>query len=186
MSIKIRQYCLSAWNIIDPLYFYFSRLHYIEKNGTRTIMRVRLTRYKGKKITLLDGTVINKNDRVLKIHLHNVKLLRQMIGYSEIRRALIIYKSVQESLPSIAHYLQMHDYAYEIKGVIGITMLHKGCKKLGFEVYPIHNSFYKLIKQVAISPIYFLSTSKVFKKLMPHPVYLFMSKDCLIRKQRNH
>lgn len=127
-------------------------------------MRVRLTRYKGKKITLSDGTVINRNDMLLKIHLHNVKLLRQMVGYSEIRRALIIYRGIQESLPPIARYLQMHDYANEIKGLIGITTLHKGCMKLGFEACPIHNPYYKLLKQVAFSPIYFLSLNNALNK----------------------
>ncbi|ASN07429.1 YkoP family protein [Virgibacillus necropolis] len=182
MSSRIRKYCLFVWAIFDPLYFHFTRLQYIVINGNKTIIRVRVTKYKGKKITLSDGTVINKNDLLLKIHLHNAKILGQTVGYSEIRRALIIYKSVQESLPSIARYLQFHDDANEIKGLIGITMLYKGCKKLGFEACPIHNPYYKLAKQVALSPIYFLSLNKALTKKRPHPMYVFMSKDCLFHK----
>lgn len=181
MSIKIKQYCLSLWTIFDPLYFRLTRLHHIEnKSGDKTIIRIRLTRYKGRKLILADGTVIDKNDLLLKIHLHNVKLLRQIQGLSEMRKALILYRSVQESLPYISRYLQTHDYANHIKGLIGITMLYKGCRKLGFETFPIQNQYYKIFKQVAHSPIYLLSTNKAFNKEYPTPMYLLMSKNRLL------
>lgn len=186
MSINIRQYCLSAWTMIDPLYFHFTRLQHIKKTcGNKTIMRVRLTKYKGRNIVLADGTAINRNDMLVKIHLHNVKLLKQIQGYdSEIRRALIIYKSVQESLPFIARYIQTHDDANKIKGLIGITMLYKGCKKLGFEPHPISSLSYKYFKQVTLFPIYFLSSTNKMKKEIPSPVYLFMSKDSLFNQHK--
>ncbi len=182
MNMKLKQYCLSAWAFVDPLYFHFTRLQYIKEGGNKTIIRVRLTRYKGRKLILSDGTVINKNDKLLKIHLHNVELLRKIQGYSEIRKALIIYKSVQESLPFIAHYLQLHHHSHKIKGLIGITMLYKGCQKLGFEPFSIHNPYYKLFKQVALSPIYFLSSNKALHKEYPSPMYLLMSKNRLFNK----
>ncbi|WP_416337092.1 YkoP family protein [Cytobacillus sp. OWB-43] len=54
-------------------------------------------------MALSDGTVINKNDVLLKIHLHNVELLRQIQEFdSETRKASMIYKKVKESLPLIA------------------------------------------------------------------------------------
>ncbi|MFU0791213.1 YkoP family protein [Virgibacillus proomii] len=185
MSINIRKTGLFVWNIIDPIYFHFTRLDYVEnKFGNRTIMRVRLTKYKGRKVTLSDGTEINKNDLLLKIHLHNIKILGQIQDYdSEVRRALAIYKTVQESLPEIAHYIQIKGYTNEIKGLIGITMLHKGCKKLGFEIYSIHNRYYKLFKQVTLLPIHLLSSNKIKKKI-PSPIYLFMSKDRLFEKYK--
>jgi len=181
MSIKIKQYCLSLWAIFDPLYFRLTRLHQIEKkSGDKTIIRIRLTRYKGRKLILADGTIIHRNDLLLKIHLHNVKLLNQIQGHSEMRKALILYRSVQESLPYISRYLQIHDYANNIKGLIGITMLYKGCRKLGFETFPIQNQYYKFFKQVAHSPIYLLSSNKVFHKAYPSPMYLLMSKNRLL------
>lgn len=134
-------------------------------------MRVRLTKYKGRKVTS-DGTEINKNDLLLKIHWHNIKILGQIQDYdSEVRRALAIYKTVQESLPEISHYIQIKGYTNEIKGLIGITILHKGCKKLGFEIYPIHNRYHKLFKQVALLPIHLLSSNKINKKI-PSPLFI--------------
>ncbi|WP_461178051.1 YkoP family protein [Virgibacillus ainsalahensis] len=182
--MNIKDYCLSAWNIIDPLYYRFTRLQYIEKkSGDKTIMRVRLSRYRGRTVTLLDGTVINKNDLLVKIHLHNVELLRKLQGVdSEIKKALTIYKNVQESLPLVARYIQLQDCAAEIKGLIGITMLNRGSRKLGFEPFPIHNTYYKLFKQAALTPIFFLSSSKASNKEKPPPTYLFMSKNRLFNQ----
>ncbi|WP_234402321.1 YkoP family protein [Oceanobacillus damuensis] len=183
MNLNIKRNCVLLWNFIDPIYYHFTRLNYIQNDdGKKTIIRVRLTRYKGRKITLSDGTVINKNDILLKIHLHNVKLMREMDGKnSDIRRALIIYKSVRESLPYVARYIQSHGYTSEIKGLIGITTLHKGCRKLNFEVFSIYNPYYKMFKRIALLPIHLLSTENKWKEI-PSPMYLFMSKKRLFKE----
>jgi hypothetical protein len=184
MSIKMRQYCLSAWNVIDPLYFQCTRLQYIEKKcGERAILRVRLTKYKGRDIVLSDGTAINKNDVLVKIHLHNARLLQQMQWCdSEIRRALLLYKDLKESLPAVIRYIQSQGNADEIKGLIGITMLYKGCQKLGFEAHLIAHPFYKAYKKLSLLPIYLLSSKNCLDRKIPSPMYLFMSKDALFSR----
>ena len=183
-TMRIKRYCLSVWAFFDPLYFLFTRLQYIQKKcGDKTVMRVRLTRYKGKALILADGTMINKDDTLVKIHLHNIRMLREVQGYeSDVRRALMIYKSVRESLPAIAMYIRKHPNSAEVKGIIGITMLYKGCKKLGFEQYSIGNPFYQKFKQIAHLPIYYLSSVKGSRKEMNSPMYLFMSKDTLFNQ----
>lgn len=184
MRINIKQNCLFLWNLIDPIYFQFTRLRFIKNTfGEKTIIRVRVTKYKGEKVTLADGTVINKNDLLLKIHLHNVKLLRQLQKYdSDIKRAFVTYKHVQESLPSIIHYIQENMYTNRIKGLIGITSMQKGCKRLGFEVHTIRSPYYRMFKRISFYPIYKLSSPK--GKGIPDPVYLFMSMDGLFKKYK--
>lgn len=183
MWMNIKKNSLVLWNLIDPVYFHLTRLNYVRDNlGKQTIMRVRLTRYKGRRIIMGDGTVINKNDVLLKIHLHNVKVLKQIQGYdSDVRRAIIIFKSVQESLPALARYIQGNYNSDKIKGLIGITMLYKGCNKLGFETHLIKNRFYKIFKIAALLPIHLLS-SKSLNKEIPEPRYLFMTKEELYKR----
>nr|WP_085994400.1 hypothetical protein [Oceanobacillus senegalensis] len=179
----MKKNCLFVWNVLDPIYYQFTRLNYIKNNvGERTIIRVRLTRYKGRDAMLQDGTAIRKNDLLLKIHLHNVRLLNEMQSYnSDIRRALVTYKCVKDALPSLAHYIQSNGNMCQVKGLVGITTLHKGCKTLGFEVYPIKNKYYKWFKQIALFPIHLLS-SRTIKKEYPAPMYLMMSVNNLIKK----
>lgn len=181
--MSIRKICLHVWSKWDPIYFSFSRLDFVKNEwGKQTIIRVRLTRYKGRNITLMDGTIIHKNDLLIKIHLHNVKLLKEIQTHnSDIRRAFIIYKNVEQALPLLASYIHPHVHNNQTKGVIGITTLYKGCKKLGFEVFPLRNPYYKRMKQLALFPIHFISSARLRIEI-PTPMYLTMSKDDLLKK----
>lgn len=180
----MRQFFLSVWNLIDPFYYRCSRLTYLhDSNTAKNIFRVRLTRYKGRDITLSDGTSIQKNDLLLKIHLHNVRLLTELNQVkSVIRKAKLIYEEVQRSLPGVEEYIRHHKYSKEIKGVIGITTLCKGSERLGFEVFTISHPVYKWLKWATCLPIAMVSANDFsVKKIVKQspPCYLFMSKDKL-------
>ncbi|WP_409270147.1 YkoP family protein [Neobacillus sp. SCS-31] len=177
----MKQHLLSAWMVLDPLYFSCTRLTYLD--DTNNIFRVRLTKYKGRELLLSDGTRIAKDDVLVKIHLHNVRLLRDIYPIkSDVRRARIIYQHVLRSLPGIETFIQSHKRSEEIKGIIGITTLCKGAERLGFEVFSISNPFYNWLKWVTFLPILLLSVNgnslqRLGKKTLPG--YLVMSKDKL-------
>lgn len=184
----MRGYILSVWSILDPIYFLFTRLKYLPCNEMgRNIFRVRLTKYKGKLVILSDGTQINKNDTLLKIHLHNVRLLRELRDVkSEIRKGKIIYDYVLKSLPELHSYIKNHRSSEDIKGIIGISLLNKGCERLGFEIVQISHPFYRKLKWLSFIPIGMLASSSN-KGLFKHdpPSYLFMSKDKLADLYQN-
>ncbi|MRX73291.1 hypothetical protein GJU40_14175 [Bacillus lacus] len=179
------RYCIiSLWNFIDPVYYFFSSLICLSGgDGEGSVFRVRLTRYKGVPVTLSDGTSIKRGDMLLKIHLHNVRLLTQSLHLqSDIRRGRTIYKSVRNSMPQLSKFLLEHEKAEEIKGIIGITMIKKGYEQLGFECQKPRSFLYKVFKKTTQFPIYFLSSpgadlSGIYKQV---PVYLLMSKEKLI------
>ena len=125
----------------DPIYYYFTaKTNLSSKEGN--IFRVRLTKYKGKNFVLSDGTKINKNDLLVKIHLHNSKLLKEFKNMkSELKKARMIYNYVRNSLPEMDYYIQNHPYSSKIKGIIGISTLYKGSEKLGFEVFDLPIQF---------------------------------------------
>ncbi|MFZ3578959.1 YkoP family protein [Virgibacillus sp. DJP39] len=179
----MRGYLLSIWTAVDPVYFKFSRLRYPTNDfKIDNILRVRLTRYKGKNVTLADGITINKHDTLVKIHLHNVRLLNELKDVkSNIIKGKIIFKYVSKSLPELEKYIQNHPKSNEIKGIIGITFLNKGCGRLGFEVMHIHHPVYRRFKWAGCLLIGALSSNPSIKKLIkkPAPSYLFMSKNKL-------
>ncbi|WP_257347151.1 YkoP family protein [Pseudalkalibacillus decolorationis] len=186
--MNIRGYALTVWELIDPLYFMFTRLRYLEKNKEDPcIFRVRITRYMGRSITLMDGTAIEKNDLLIKIHLHNVRLLRMMSNQkNDLHKARHLFKLVQSSLPKVASYLDSHSEKNQIKGIIGITLLNKGCHRLGFETFSIVSKGYRAFKLTALLPIFMLSTSPKTQKSIkiPEPNYLIMSKKQLLERYR--
>ncbi|WP_174733157.1 YkoP family protein [Mesobacillus harenae] len=175
---------LSVWHLIDPLYYWFTRLQYIEaSNKKKAVFRVRLTKYKGRDIILSDGTSIAKNDVLVKVHLHNVRLLSELMKTeNSLTKGKIIIKQVLESMPLLADYITSHPKEQNIKGVIGITMINKGVKRLGFETFEPANSLYKTVKWLTQLPILFLSSSNssLTNLSKQRPIYLLMSKEQLI------
>ncbi|SET55408.1 hypothetical protein SAMN05421676_105271 [Salinibacillus kushneri] len=182
----MRKLMLWLWLYLDPVYFRFTRLHYIGKyhGSTSNIFRVRLTRFKGSPLTLSDGTIINKNDLLLKIHLHNVRLLHELQDEtSEIKKAFFAFERVKDSMPGLATYVLTHKRHHDIKAVIGITSLNKGVSRLGFETRNIQSPIYKWVKKMTFYPIHILSLSKPSLKTMvnqPLPNYILMSKNQLL------
>lgn len=182
----MKLYLISIWSIIDSIYYVFTRLTHLdmmtdEKNN---IFRVRLTRYKGNSVILSDGTKIQKNDLLVKIHLHNVRLIKEIEHInSEVRRGSFIYKWVERSLPDLITFIDTNDKKDEIKGIIGITTLNKGSRRLGFDSFCISNPIYKWFKSITFLPICILSsTTPLLTIRKRQPKYLFMSKKMLIKK----
>jgi|GEM_PF-251655 len=177
----MRSILLYFWNIIDPIYYLFTRLTYINKKKGN-IFRVRKTTYLGYDVNLSDGTKISHRDLLIKIHLHNVRLVRDMRKIkSDFKKGTYIYRAIKQSLPDLAKYIYEHPEQYKIKGIIGITTLHRGCEKLGFEPKPLKNKLYRKMKWTSFIPISYISSVDMnLKDLIYHePKYLFMSKNKL-------
>lgn len=183
MLAKVKGCFITVWSFLDPIYYALTRLRYVEAKG---ILRVRVTKYKGRACVLSDGTVIHKNDLLIKIHLHNVLLMRDLLGVKgETSRARMIYKQVKQALPGVAHFLHNHPKKNEIKGIIGITSLNKGSGRLGFEPIAISNKLYLWFKRFAFLPMYMMAVSKFsVHSSLRRPVYLFMSKNTLFELYR--
>lgn len=181
----VRGILLSIWNCLDPIYFSLTRLQYLcsDRHG-QGVFRVRLTKYKGKEVVLSDGTKICKNDLLLKIHLHNVRLLQNYLLKNELAKGRCIFKNILESMPLLAEYVSHHPAEGNIKGVIGVTLINKGYRSLGFECIHPKNKYYSMFKKAQQIPIYLLSSSNIsVSDIKRHqPVYLMMSKEKLLKK----
>lgn len=184
----VRAVVLSIWSYLDPLYFSFTRLQYLVQDRNRQgVFRVRLTRYKGKDVELSDGSIIRKNDLLLKIHLHNVRLLKDFSCITnELSKGRGIFKRVKDSMPLLAAFMLNHPDEARIKGIIGITLINKGFRPLGFECVLPENKLYCWFKKITQIPIFLLSTSRFSMENIKkhHPVYLLMSKEQLIEKYK--
>ncbi|MCM3568944.1 YkoP family protein [Neobacillus mesonae] len=173
--MTIRLAIIWLWKLLDPIFYLCSRLHYIndEKNN-RSIFRVRLTRYKGKPIVLSDGTEIERNDLLLKIHLHNVRLLFESLKIkNDLKKSRHTYKLVFHSMPALTSYLRDHPQEAKIKAVIGITTLNRGVQSLGFECFSPNSFWYCFLKKLGQLPIFLLSGTSL-KYFQKHQLNLFI------------
>ncbi|WP_028784517.1 YkoP family protein [Thalassobacillus devorans] len=186
----MRRYIVGLWTLFDPVYYRIARLRYIKPGNTNihNIFRVRIADYKGDMVILKDGTRIQKYDKVLKIHLHNIRLINEMRNMdNEVHKALHIYRCVRESLPELADYLHQHQQNSKITGVMGITAIHKGCHRLGFETAAITNPLYRFMKFfsfILISTLCMHPPSLGYLKTH-QPNYIFISKEQLQHRYLN-
>ncbi|MCY9513424.1 YkoP family protein [Paenibacillus apiarius] len=179
--MKLKMTLLFTWTVFDPIYCSLRRLTYIDR-ANHNIFRVKLLTYRGKEIALSDGTSIRNKDLLVKIHLHNVQLLRQVLHVTnDVQKGRLIYRSVERSLPGVCQFIRNHPRANEIKAIFGITMLNRGCRQLGFDVAPIPNAFYRGVKWIVQMPIHLISVSNPTKRFKRRnfPSYLVMSKNKL-------
>ncbi|MCG7344179.1 hypothetical protein MHZ92_08545 [Sporosarcina sp. ACRSL] len=181
----MKQHIINVWSIADPFYLKCTRLQCLEQiTGRYSIFRIRLTRYKGREVVLSDGTIIKKNDLLVKIHLHNVRIMKEMQKIDKATNKLYLYKTVYNSMPALAFYVLQHHHREQIKGIIGITSIDKGYRRLGFESFSFSSRMYTWFKRISHYSIHLLSSSKASSKRnkTPMPRYLFMSKDTLCEK----
>lgn len=177
MNGGLKRSVLRLWMLLDTFYFRLTRLQYVDR-GEQNIFRVRLLRYRGADLQLSDGEWIRNGDLLLKIHLHNVRLLHLLADYRySMERARHLQRLVMQSLPALSGYLEGHRHSEHIKGVIGITQLNRGCRQLGFDVYPLANRGYRLFKKIGLLPIHMLACSRPLHSLRKlDPKMLLMSK----------
>jgi len=180
----LRSFLLYMWSLLDPFYFALNRLAYVESGRIGNIFRVRLLRYRGHPITLSDGTCIRRGDVLVKIHLHNVKLLKLLFKMrSDIEKGKCISRVVQASLPGLASYVERHPKSAHIKGIIGVTLLHKGSRLLGFETFPIQSPWYNAFKWVSQTPLYFICVSQPIRTFRKQSIrLLLMPKSILMQR----
>lgn len=90
--------------------------------------------YKGKDVTIKDGTVIRKGDKILEIHIDNPNLVNLDTGYSS------LFIMLREELANLGRLLPEKEYE-EYKAVLAITLLFRLASRAGFTVFEFESSF---------------------------------------------
>lgn len=90
--------------------------------------------YKGNDVTIKDGTVIRKGDKILEIHIDNPNLVNLDTGYSS------LFIMLKEELANLGRLLPEKEYE-EYKAVLAVTLLYQLATRAGFTVYDFDSSF---------------------------------------------
>lgn len=180
----IQQVILFLWNILDMIYYSFTRLNYIDKG--KNIFRVAFKKYHGEELLTPDGRSLKKGDRFAQLHLHNVqlaKLLRQTHP-NQFAWAITLKKQILSSLPGLVAFFEEHPQAKDIEVILGTTFLHKHIERLGFSVAPINNRWLRWLKTLRIQSIFLFChphglTELINRKNLLIPKRIYISLDQL-------
>ena len=142
-------------------------------NSMNNFMYIVPYKYNRKTITLRDGTVISKGDRVAEIHIDNTSIKRLDTGYANLFKLLRVeLRGLKES------YSQEH-YS-EIKAIYGITVFYDIAHRQGFTVVEMNNKakrFFGSLWENILRLLFKNGNKKTRKKFI-------LAKECWLSKDQ--
>ncbi|MGI5902414.1 MAG: polysaccharide deacetylase family protein [Desulfitobacteriia bacterium] len=153
-----RRLTFSLWEKWEQLYV---KIYNIERIDHLNLFRLKVSRYRGPDLIHPDGQVMaTKGDLVGEIHFDNLRF--QSVGPDLQKTGLRALKLALRSLPDLAKYIANNPKHQNIKVYLGLTLINRGVKKLGFNVqeYPGRDGRLVALFQKIIVHIYHPSGGK--------------------------
>jgi peptidoglycan/xylan/chitin deacetylase (PgdA/CDA1 family) len=114
----------------------FERMLKVEPvDAENPLLKLRVRKYQGSQVlTLSDGETIRRGDQVAELHFDNKRLFSIAVGSrSPVQLAIKMIRGVELLLPKVRRMLAEPKYR-DVKGLYGISMIHRGAVRLGFTV----------------------------------------------------
>ena len=98
------------------------------------LLQLRVRAYTGdQELALSDGELIRKGDRIAELHLNNDMLIKFGVeSRNNIHLAIRIIRGVEQLMPQIMQMLNTDPKYKDVKGLYGISIIHRGTKKPRF------------------------------------------------------
>lgn len=185
--ITIKKAALILWSFIDRIIRQLSGIRELEP-GRPSLWRLALRRYRGQDWLLQNGVLLQKGDYYLEIHLNNEYLLN-LIGENASREhmAVTFLREIRTSLPRLAELMKEDKRYVQAKVLLGITLLHRGTRRLGFTSYDIKPGLSRTIINRYESFLLTLfhpgssRNAKTYRKKLS-PKYVIMTKQELMHR----
>lgn len=138
-----------------------------EKN---TLIKLRVREYTGDRtIYLEDGEMISKGDRIAELHLDNELLFKLgSDARSMVHLTVMLIRRMEQLLPQILQLMLHHPDYKDVKGLYGITIIHRGTDKFGFTVVDlpagVFSYFTKLYLRLLLYVVHPQGNERVNKK----------------------
>jgi hypothetical protein len=133
---------VNAWMTWERCFVKLFRLKAVD-NGD-PLLKLRVREYMGKQpILLSDGEQIRKGDLVAEMHLDNYTLYTLGLNSrSTVQLATQLIRRTRILMPEISKLLLTDPKYRHVKGLYGITMIHRGTKQLGFTVFDLPDGLF--------------------------------------------
>jgi peptidoglycan/xylan/chitin deacetylase (PgdA/CDA1 family) len=143
-----KQILVTLWMFWERLFLTLFRVKPI--NSANPLLKLRITEYRGKHpITLSDGEEIKKGDQVAELHLDNYTLFRLGTdAKNAVQLATLLIRRTQTLLPELVKLLETDPEYANVKGLYGITIVHRGTKQLGFTVQDLPDGMFTALTRI--------------------------------------
>jgi peptidoglycan-N-acetylglucosamine deacetylase len=184
-SLSIRKrFLISAWLTWERLFHkWFSVIPVVPSNP---LFFYRICAYRGKPIALPGDEAIASGDKVIELHFNNA-LLAQLGAGSEstVRLAAKLIHDTKEILPIFAERIEKDSEFQGVKGIYGITMIHRGTQRLGFTVIELPPGLFRSFTRLYLTFLLYVihpagkSRVKMSKEAFVPKLLAFSTKDLL-------
>ncbi len=163
----------------------FSHLYNVERINAHNLLRLSRTRYKGPFLYSKEGEIlVKRGDWVGEIHFDNIRFLRKEADSHAL--GIQALREIRKSLSELAHYVAKKSDHDDITAFIGLTLINRGAKGLGFHIEEVPSTVFTrgiAILQRAILRIYHpTGKDRVMKERNSQPKLLWISKEEFLEK----
>lgn len=107
-------------------------------NDRHVLFRLAIRNYRGKIMKLPNDTLLFPGDKVIELHLNNDFLQQLTTSTRSLEAtAIALLRETRRSLPLLAQVVSQDPACQGAKALIGITIIHRGTRQLGFMVYDL-------------------------------------------------
>lgn len=151
---------ISLWLMWEKAFHAMFKLKQVGDSSDPTFY-YRVVTYTGKDVDLTEGSRIVKGDLVAELHFDN-KMLSDiaMTSKSPIATGIRMLREVEQALPQLAVQLEDDPDAKDIKAVYGVTMIHRGADRLGFEVLKLPDGWFARTSRIYLRILVKVLTNK--------------------------
>lgn len=112
---------------------FFARIYHVERINSTNFLRLSITDYHGPELFEEDGGLLARSgDKVGEIHFDSARLQGKENNVQKV--AIRALRMAKASLPELAVYVAEKPEYKEIKVFLGLTLINRGVKGLGFQV----------------------------------------------------
>ncbi|MGF7045962.1 peptidoglycan/xylan/chitin deacetylase (PgdA/CDA1 family) [Paenibacillus sp. DS2015] len=124
---------VKLWLLWEMVFHFMFRLQTVTPNNP--FLHYRLRAYQGDNITLDNGMILHKGDKVIELHFDNEKLFDiGLHSRSTVHLAIKMIRSMEKELPSLAQQIMDNDDFKDAKALYGVSMINRGPEKFGFSI----------------------------------------------------
>lgn len=143
-SAAMKRFIVALWMKWEK--FFKILFHVKPIDPDNKFLSIRLRAYHGPTIQLADGEEIRKGDRIAELHLDNELLFKLGSGArSSMQLAIQMLRATEQLLPKISHLLIANPAFRDVKGLYGISIIHRGTQKLGFTVFDLRKGIFSFL-----------------------------------------
>ncbi|WP_051331234.1 YkoP family protein [Aneurinibacillus terranovensis] len=150
-----KQCLIKVWMIWERTFNRVFHVRPIDKNNE--FLSVRVRKYRGKAIELADGEFIRHGDLIAELHLNNeVLLTMQTNARSSVQLAIQMIRATASLMPRILRLIRTEPRYGNVKGVYGISLIHRGAEQFGFTILDLPKGLFASATRVYLRSLLFI------------------------------